>query len=139
MSGNINIAALHVVNAANIQVQGESKGIPVTATVNTGALTSASSAASSATQSAQEMTRQQQASARQNLPSIISVQILGYGNEPASGSSGEGAAPGRQPPRRDGSASGDPRSVFQMLGNGDIPEAQRARLTDAERRRLSGG
>ena len=45
-----------------------------------------------------------------------------------------------QPPRRDGSASGyDPRSVFQMLGNGDIPEAQRARLTDAERRRLSGG
>ena len=140
VSGNINIAALHVVNAANIQVQGESKGIPVTATVNTGALTSASSAASSATQSAQEMTRQQQASARQNLPSIISVQILGYGNEPASGSSGEGAAPAGQPPRRDGSASGyDPRSVFQMLGNGDIPEAQRARLTDAERRRLSGG
>ena len=75
----------------------------------------------------------------QNLPSIISVQILGYGNEPASGSSGEGAAPAGQPPR-DGSASGyDPRSVFQMLGNGDIPEAQRARLTDAERRRLSGG
>ena len=140
VSGNINIAALHVVNAANIQVQGESKGIPATATVNTGALTSASSAASSATQSAQEMTRQQQASARQNLPSIISVQILGYGNEPASGATGEGAAPAGQPPRRDGSASGyDPRSVFQMLGNGDIPEAQRARLTDAERRRLSGG
>ena len=124
VSGNINIAALHVVNAANIQVQGESKGIPATATVNTGALTSASSAASSATQSAQEMTRQQ-ASARQNLPSIISVQILGYGNEPASGATGEGAAPAGQPPRRDGSASGDPRSVFQMLGNGDIPEAQR--------------
>ena len=81
-----------------------------------------------------------QASARQNLPSIISVQILGYGNEPASGATGEGAAPAGQPPRRDGSASGyDPRSVFQMLGNGDIPEAQRARLTDAERRRLSGG
>ena len=140
VSGNINIAALHVVNAANIQVQGESKGIPATATVNTGALTSASSAASSATQSAQDMTRQQQASARQNLPSIISVQILGYGNEPASGATGEGAAPAGQPPRRDGSASGyDPRSVFQMLGNGDIPEAQRARLTDAERRRLSGG
>ena len=115
------------------------QGIPATATVNTGALTSASSAASSATQSAQEMTRQQQASARQNLPSIISVQILGYGNEPASDRPGR-ARRRRQPPRRDGSASGyDPRSVFQMLGNGDIPEAQRARLTDAERRRLSGG
>ncbi len=28
-SGNVNIAALHVVNAANIQVQGETIGIPV--------------------------------------------------------------------------------------------------------------
>ena len=33
VSGNINIAALHVVNAANIQVKGESNGIPAAATV----------------------------------------------------------------------------------------------------------
>ena len=44
VSGNINIAALHVVNAANIQVKGESNGIPAAATVNTGALASASAA-----------------------------------------------------------------------------------------------
>ncbi|MBU4190738.1 MAG: filamentous hemagglutinin family protein, partial [Proteobacteria bacterium] len=48
VSGNVNIAALQVVNAANIQAQGDSKGVPVTASVNTGALSSASAAATSA-------------------------------------------------------------------------------------------
>ena len=81
VSGNVNIAALHVVNAANIQVQGESTGIPVMAAVNVGALSSASSAASSATQAAGDVMRQQQAAARQNRPSLISVQILGFGDE----------------------------------------------------------
>ncbi|CAB3647084.1 hypothetical protein LMG3431_02539 [Achromobacter pestifer] len=81
VSGNVNIAALHVVNAANIQVQGEARGIPVLAAVNVGALTSASAAASSATQAASEVVRQQQAAARQNQPSMISVQILGFGDE----------------------------------------------------------
>ncbi|WP_370679428.1 filamentous haemagglutinin family protein [Comamonas sp. GB3 AK4-5] len=81
VSGNINIAALQVVNAANIQVQGESVGIPLVATVNVNALSSASSSASSATQAAQEVMRQQQAAARQNQRSAVSVQILGFGNE----------------------------------------------------------
>lgn len=82
VSGNINLAALQVVNAANIQVQGESTGIPVIAAVNVGALSSASAAASSATQAAEDVMRQQQAAARQNQPSMISVQILGFGDEP---------------------------------------------------------
>ncbi|AYN19510.1 filamentous haemagglutinin family protein [Alcaligenes aquatilis] len=81
VSGNINLAALQVVNAANIQVQGESTGIPVIAAVNVSALSSASAAASSATQAAEDVMRQQQASARQNQPSMISVQILGFGDE----------------------------------------------------------
>jgi len=81
VSGSINVAALHVVNAANIQVQGESTGIPIVAAVNVGALSSASSAASTATQTAGDVLRQQQAAARQNQPSVISVQILGFGEE----------------------------------------------------------
>jgi len=81
VSGSINIAALQVVNAANIQVQGESTGIPVLAAVNVGALTSASAAASSATQAAGDVMRQNQAAARQNQASVISVQILGFGDE----------------------------------------------------------
>lgn len=81
VSGNVNIAALQVVNAANIQVQGDSAGIPVIAAVNVGALTSASAAASTATQAAQDVVRQQQAAARQNQRSMVSVQILGFGSE----------------------------------------------------------
>ncbi|WZB77190.1 filamentous hemagglutinin family protein [Achromobacter insuavis] len=57
VSGNVNVAALHVVNAANIQVQGDSKGIPVTAVVNTGALSSASAASSAASGAAQDSVR----------------------------------------------------------------------------------
>ena len=64
VSGNVNVAALQVVNAANIQTQGQSSGIPLVASVNTGALTSASAAASSATQAAEDVSRQQQAAAR---------------------------------------------------------------------------
>lgn len=81
VSGNVNIAALQVVNAANIQVQGDAKGMPVVAAVNTGAIASASAAASSATQAAEEAGRQQQAAARQRQPSVITVQVLGFGGE----------------------------------------------------------
>src|SRR3546814_11856769 len=48
VAGDVNIAALHVVNADNIAVQGESTGIPVMAAVNVVALTSASTSAYSA-------------------------------------------------------------------------------------------
>lgn len=80
VSGNINLAALQVLNAANIQVQGESKGLPVLATVNVNALASASAAANSASQAAQDVMRKSQDDARRNQPSVISVQILGFGS-----------------------------------------------------------
>ncbi|MBR8654657.1 filamentous hemagglutinin family protein, partial [Achromobacter sp. Marseille-Q0513] len=131
VSGNVNIAALHVVNAANIQVQGESKGIPVTASVNTGALSSASAAASTATAAAQDVMQRDRAASRQNLPSIISVQILGYGDEqlPASRAPASPSVDaGKQAPiyRAD--------SVFQMVGDGQLTPVQQAALTPAERR-----
>src|SRR3546814_2717568 len=85
VSGNINIAALHVVNAANIQVQGDSSGIPVMAAVNVGALTSASAASASAASAAQDTVSRARNDARQNQPSIFSVQILGFGGEGARG------------------------------------------------------
>ncbi|SED34830.1 filamentous haemagglutinin family protein [Pseudomonas costantinii] len=125
VSGNVNIAALHVVNAANIQVQGKSTGVPISATVNTGAITSASSAATSATQAAEDMARQQQAASRQNLPSVFTVQVLSFGQE-------------RLAPTRDGAsrAGYDPQSPVQILGAGALDEQARARLTEEERGKL---
>lgn len=106
VSGNINLAALQVLNAANIQVQGESKGLPVLATVNVNALASASAAASSASQAAQDVMRKSQDDARRNQPSVISVQILGFGSGTSS----------IAPPARGATANGgyDVNSAFQF-------------------------
>lgn len=131
VSGNVNFAALQVVNAANVQVKGDATGLPPTTVVNTAALTSASAAASNATQAVQEMTRQQQDAARRAQPSIISVQVLGFGTESSR----------IEAPRNDGSTlvrqgGYDPSSAFQVLGNGELSAEQQARLTTAERRKL---
>ncbi|EOG4616747.1 filamentous hemagglutinin family protein, partial [Pseudomonas aeruginosa] len=126
VSGNVNVAALQVVNTANIQTQGQSSGIPLVASVNTGALTSASAAASSATQAAEDVSRQQQAAARQRMPSVITVQVLGFGNE-------------RLEPSRDGASRSpgyNPDSAVQVLGAGALGEQARSQLTDEERGNL---
>ena len=126
VSGNVNVAALQVVNAANIQTQGQSSGILLVASVNTGALTSASAAASSATQAAEDVSRQQQAAARQRMPSVITVQVLGFGNE-------------RLEPSRDGASRSpgyNPDSAVQVLGAGALGEQARSQLTDEERGNL---
>ncbi|GAA7764419.1 filamentous hemagglutinin family protein [Helicobacter pylori] len=81
VSGNVNLAALQVVNAANIQVQGKATGLPALASVNVGALTSASAAASAVTQAADDLARQQAANGRDRKSSVVSVQVLGFGEE----------------------------------------------------------
>src|SRR5262249_36777535 len=48
VSGNVNLAALQVINAANIQVQGTSTGIPTAQAPNIGGLTEASNTAGAA-------------------------------------------------------------------------------------------
>lgn len=129
VAGNVNVAALHVVNADNIQVQGDAKGIPVVAAVNTGALTSASAAASSAAAAAQDTVARSRAEARQNLPSIITVRILGFGNEAP-----QPASPDTRP--ADQAASYRPDNLVQVVGRGDLTPAQAGRLTADERKHL---
>ena len=132
VSGNVNIAALQVVNAANIQAQGESKGVPVTASVNTGAMSSASAAAASAVGAAQESAQRAQSQARQNQPSVISVQILGYGEEPVAGAS---VAP---PPGPSAAANRyDAASAVQVLGAGSLDDSEMRQLSAQERGKLA--
>jgi filamentous hemagglutinin family protein len=76
VSGNLNIAAAHVVNAANIQVQGTSAGVPTAPSVDVGALTTAGNAAGAGAQAGEDAGKAGAASA---LPSVWIVEILGYG------------------------------------------------------------
>ncbi|MGC5703345.1 filamentous hemagglutinin family protein [Pseudomonas sp. NFXW11] len=127
VSGNVNIAALRVVNAANIQTQGKSSGVPVSATVNTGAMTSASAAGSAASQAAEDAARNQQAAAKQGRASIVTVEVLSFGSEPVQRQQEEASrAPGY-----------NPDSPVQVLGAGPLNEQARARLTDEERKQLT--
>ncbi|UUO10728.1 filamentous hemagglutinin family protein [Alcaligenes faecalis] len=136
VSGDINIAALRVVNADNIQVQGESKGIPVVATVNTGALSNASATASSAASAAQDTVNRARAQARQNLPSVITVQILGFGDAGQSGGGATSSGAGPATSRIDASAYRQDSTV-QVLGLGANPQSALDRLTPEERRRMT--
>jgi len=127
VSGNINIAALRVVNAANIQTQGKSSGVPVSAAVNTGAMTSASAAGAAASQAAEDAARNQQAAARQGRASIVTVEVLGFGTEPVK----------RGPDSASTSPVYNPDSPVQVLGAGPLSDQARAQLTDEERRQIS--
>ena len=131
VSGNINIHAQQVLNAANIKAQGESVGVPVAASVNTGALSSASAAASSAVGAAQDSAQRAQNQARQNQPSIISVQILGFGDEPTAGAA---SSPGPRPLAR---APGDVPARRRRAGGGRRSAGRHA-AGQAERRRAQG-
>ncbi|MEQ4574722.1 MAG: hypothetical protein ABN502_07260, partial [Gammaproteobacteria bacterium] len=92
---------------------------------NVSALTSATAAAGSAVQAAQDMVKQQ---TRQARPSVIQVQVLGFGDRTSSVDKPRGQSQQH--------ASYDPGSAFQFLGSGQLSEEQAARLTDAERRNL---
>ncbi|AOY95773.1 hypothetical protein BKK79_29195 [Cupriavidus sp. USMAA2-4] len=132
VSGNVNFAALQVVNAANVQVQGKSTGLPVVASVNVGALSNASAVASQAAAAAQDAMTRERAAQRQGLPSIFTVRMLGGDAQP----SGTGEPAAAQPTRQD-RASYDPASAFQMIGNGELSERQKMQLTSVERKNLS--
>ena len=78
VSGNVNLAALQVINAANIQVKGDAVGIPVVAAVNTGALTAASSAANAVVAEASRLAERARPQPRE-IPAIITGRFLGFG------------------------------------------------------------
>ena len=129
VSGNVNLAALQVLNADNIKVQGESVGLPVIASINIGALTSASAAANSAVQAAQDMVKRQTQQAR---PTIISVEVLGFGSPSAS--TGERGGKSGKPFVR---MPYDPANPVQFVGVGaEFDPAVVTRLTPEQRQLL---
>ncbi|MFT0137771.1 filamentous hemagglutinin family protein [Alcanivoracaceae bacterium MT1] len=125
VAGNLNVAAYRVVNVDNIEVGGESTGLPPVISVNVGALTAASQAAGSAQRAAEEVTRR----TPRQPPSVISVEILGYGQERLEPQPRPSPAP--TPP-----LSYNPNSAIRVIGDGDLSPEQRRELTMEERRHL---
>ncbi|MBT2745383.1 MULTISPECIES: filamentous haemagglutinin family protein [unclassified Lysobacter] len=79
ISGNLILAAQTVANADNIQVDGDSVGIPVARGVDGGALAAASSANAGVDAAADAMVQQRPAVATRDIPALISVQVIGFG------------------------------------------------------------
>lgn len=77
--GDINIAALRVVNAANIEVSGEAVGIPQVPAVNMGALNAASAATSAVINEAAQLAERNRPQVRTEMPTILNVRFLGFG------------------------------------------------------------
>ena len=79
-SGNVHVIGQFIANAGNIQSGGSTSGVAAAPTPNIGATVAASSAAGSSQSAAGAAARQSQPnqSAEQNLPSIISVEVIGY-------------------------------------------------------------
>ncbi len=132
VSGNINIAALQVVNAANITVQGTATGLPTVASPNIGALDSAASAAGAATKTvtspAQNSTTAQ--------PSVLIVEIEGYGGDDGQN---EPATPNQITPlqKKHERQSYDETSPYQVVGLGEMTDAETQSLANETRHRFA--
>jgi filamentous hemagglutinin family protein len=138
VSGNLNIAALQVLNAFNIQVQGVTTGVPTVAEPNVGSLSDASAASGAATKA---ITATGQGNSNSGQPSILIVEIEGYGGD-------DGTEPVQQPQQEQSKQRHkqqsfndqleyNDRSAVQIAGYGALSEAEAKILTPQEKERLS--
>jgi len=98
-TGNLNIAAVQVLNASNIQVGGNSSGVPATAAPaapNIAGFSAASSATGATANAADQVSKQaQQQQQEEDVPSVISVQVIGYGGSDTGDAPDSGTSTGQ--------------------------------------------
>jgi hypothetical protein len=121
-SGNLNLAALQVVNAANISGQGTATGIP---TVQAPSI-SASLATSNAAAASQQTAAPAQSTNAQ--PSVIIVEVLGYG-----GGDSDKLEKKREPEEKQTYNASAP---VRVVGYGPIRPSDIGDLTEDEKRAL---
>jgi hypothetical protein len=93
VSGNINLAAVQVLNVGNIQVQGASAGVPVlSVSLNTSGLQAANASVAATSIGTEDVAAQaaESSAPQEELPSLISVEVLGYGGGEGDDQSGGG-------------------------------------------------
>ncbi len=79
-SGNLTVAALEILHVQNIQVQGRAVGLPTIVGPNVAAAIAASNTTGAGNSVAEEVARQQTSvTEQQDTPSLITVEVLGYG------------------------------------------------------------
>ncbi|MBY6242346.1 filamentous haemagglutinin family protein [Methylosinus sp. Sm6] len=131
VAGNLNIVAQRVLNAYNVQVQGTAVGLQASVSgPNVGALTAASNTSAAAT----KVDRPSAGSDANDKPSIILVEVIGYGGGEV-GPSDDPSGEERRGRRRD-QRSYDTNGAVQILGHGDLTDRERQYLNKDEKERL---
>jgi len=130
VSGNLNLVALQVLNAFNIQVQGTITGLPTFTGPSFGTLTTASNVAG-----AVQATIPVPSNSNNNQASIIIVEVIGYGG--GDGGTETPAQPPDQGRTKNDHQTQDINSRFQVIGAGNLTDEQTEQLRD-ENRKLIG-
>ncbi|GGF46910.1 hypothetical protein GCM10011611_61660 [Aliidongia dinghuensis] len=136
VSGDLAIAALHVENAFNIQVQGTAYGVPASVAPNIGALTTASNTAGAAAAAAEAAGQARNRPAVQDLPSIITVEVIGYGGGDGAPSHNGIPSEGQRRKNPD-QQTYNPNSAIKYVGAGPLTDEQKRMLTPDEQHSLS--
>jgi hypothetical protein len=125
---DVTIGALFVLNADNIQASGKTVGVPTAPAPNTGALTAADNTAGAAS----KVMESPKPDSNQNNPSVIIVEVLGYGGGD-SGNLDDGSDAKRKPDQQ----SYNPADPIRIVGYGPLGQRETQSLTAEERQKLS--